>query len=163
MTTQLDAQLANLRDIGGQFLGLLDGMDYCLDWKPVPESWSARQVIYHLLDTPRGGIHAVLRGILSGDVKEFEIFADQDNITPERMIYDFDEVRGDIDRFFLQMEEVILAAGEEDFEGKSALAHLRSRGVDEERTVLRVLERPFNAHWREHLAQIQELRDALGM
>ena len=162
LTAQRDAQLENVRLISDQLLGLLDGMDYCLDWKPEPDAWSARQVIYHLLDTPPGGIHLVVRGILSGDIEEFEIFADRDNMTPERMVYDMDQIGEDIRQFFSRMEEA-LALADDDSMGKSALAHLRSRGADEVRTVLQVLERPFDAHWREHLTQLQELRDALGM
>ena len=163
MINRKDTHLGNVRSIQGELLGLLDGMDYCLDWKPDPSSWSPRQVVYHILDSPPGGIHQVVWGILSGDLDEFDLWADLDNMTPDRSAYDLDQIREDIVDFIQAMGEALEAADEEDFEEKSILAHLKSRGVDEQRTLQMILERIFDGHWRKHLAQIRELRDGLGM
>jgi hypothetical protein len=163
MTSQKEAHLATVHSIQDELLQLLDGMDYCLDWKPDSSAWSAREVVYHLLDTPPGGVHRVLLGILSGQLKEYDLWADRSNMTPERLAYDAEQVRVDIGRFFRSMEEAMLLAAEADFEGRSVLVHLKTRGLDEPRTVQNLLEGLFARHWGAHLVQIRELRGALGL
>lgn len=163
MTSRKDDNQTKVSAMRSELLGLLNGMDYCLDWKPEPSAWSARQVVYHILDTPTGGIHEVVWGMLSGEIAEFEIWADRDNATAERMRYDLEQIRKDIEEFFNELGEAVESAVDEDFDEKSALAHLRSRGVSEDRTVQELLDRAFEGHWREHLAQINDLRDSLGM
>ncbi len=163
MTSRVDEHRENVRGIGAELDQLLEGMDYCLDWKPDPSAWSARQVVYHLLETPPGGIHQVIWGVLAGDLSDFELWADVDNMTPERMGYDIEQLREDIEEFFRRMVEVFEAVTEEDLDEKSAVAHLRSRRLDEERTVQMLLEGLFARHWREHLRQIRELRESLGV
>ena len=163
MTSQKEINQSMVTGIRSELLGLVEGLDYCLDWKPDPSDWSVRQVVYHILDTPAGGIHEVVWGILSGELTEFEIWADLDNITAERMAYDLDQIREDIGEFFHELDQAIESATEEDFDEKAALAHLRSRGLDEDRTVQELLDRAFEGHWRGHLTQISELKDALGM
>jgi len=111
----------------------------------------------------RGGIPKILGGILSGELEEFEIVADLDNMTPGRQSNDLDDVRQDISAYFRAMEEALESAAETGFDEKSALVHLRSRGAHEQRTAQEVLDRAFSGHWGGHLAQIRELRDALGL
>ena len=163
MTSQKDTHLENVQGIQSELLELLDGMDYCLDWKPEPSAWSARQVVYHLLDTPPRGFHEVLWGILSGDLAEFELWSDQDYVNPDRLGYDLEQLREDLDEFFQGMREALETATEEDFEERSVMVHQRNQGWDEVRTAQSLLEGLFARHWREHLTQIGELRDALGM
>jgi hypothetical protein len=52
---------------------------------------------------------------------------------------------------------------DEDLEGKKVMMHQRTRGVDEERTLNAILERTLNGHIRDHLTQIQAIRDALAI
>ena len=163
MTSQRDAHLENSRSIQAELLQNLDGMDYCLDWKPEPSAWSTREVVYHLLDTPPGGVHRVLRGIISGDLAEYDLWADQSNMTAEQRGYDLEQVRHDIGEFFRGMEAALESASDADLSSKVIVAHLRSRGVDDERTAQVLLERGFDRHWREHLEQIRTLRESLGM
>ncbi len=163
MTSGKDAYIAKTRDLESELLDILDGMDYCLDWKPEPSAWSARQLVYHLLDTPPGGIPQVLKGVLSGELREYEIWADRDNMTPERMVYDLGQMRDDLGGYFGAMREALSTASDGDLDAKSALAHLRSRDVDAERTVRELLDRVLDGHWREHLDQMRQLRDDLGM
>ena len=163
MTTERDAYVAKVQELESELWDILDGMDYCLDWKPEPSAWSARQLVYHLLDTPPGGIPQVLSGILSGELREYEIWADRDNMTPERMGYDLEQLREDLGGYFGAMREALHAASDEDLDARSALAHLRSRDVDAERTARELLDRVLDGHWREHLDQMRGLRDALGM
>jgi len=163
LTSRRDGHLGEIRAIRAQLLDLLDGMDYCLDWKPDDASWCVREVVYHLLDTPPGGIHSVLRGIISGELDEFELWSDRDNMTPERQGYYLESLVEDIDSLFQEVERTLGSATDVDLSGKSAMVHQRNRGWDEPRTVEALLEGLFVRHWTEHLGQIRELRDSLGM
>ncbi len=163
MTSRRDENQRKISGIRSQLVALLDGMDYCLDWKADPSAWSPRQVVYHILDTPMGGIHKIVKGMLSGEIAEFEIRSDLDNMTPERMAYDIDQVRVDIEAFIDELDAAVESATDEELDGKSALLHIPSRGVDETRTVQELLDRAFEGHWTGHLAQINDIRDALGM
>ncbi len=163
MTNSKDTHLANIRGIGDDLLRLLDGMEYCLDWKPDAESWSPREVVYHLLETPAGGLHDLIQGVLSGARKEFDLVPDRSNMTAERMAKDLEEVRRDINTVLRGLDEAVSAAGEQELSEKPVLAHLKARGRDEERTVDMLLEGLFARHWCGHLDQIRELRESLGM
>lgn len=163
MTTQRETHLADIRSIRAEILAVLDGMDYCLDWKPDPESWSARESVYHLVDTPSGGLHRLIAGILSGQILEFVLTPDLNNMTPQRQSQDMAQVVQDITLVLDGLEAAVSGASDDDLNGKSALAHLTARGVDEPRTPKMLLEGLFARHWREHLAQLQDLRDTLGM
>ena len=158
-----DVRLDNLNTARDQLLDLLSGMDYCLDWKPEPADWSARQATYHLLDTPPGGIHQVLEGAISGELEDFEISSGADNITPERSIYDLEQILEDVDRFFTAAQEALEAAGDLDLQEKSVLARDRASGVDHGFTLGAFWDTMFGAHWNDHLEQIRRLREALGM
>ena len=163
MPSRKDANLENVLSIRAELLALLDGMDYCLDWKADASEWSVRQVVYHILDTPAGGIPKILGGMLSGKLEEFEIVSDLDNMTPARQSNDLEVVRQDISDYFQAMQEALDSATERDFDEKTALVHLRSQGAHEQRTAQELLDRAFNRHWSGHLAQIRELRDALAL
>lgn len=163
MTSQKETHLEDVRSIQVELAQLLEGMDYCLDWKPDANTWSVREVVYHLLDTPPGGVGRVLRGTIAGTLEEYDLWADLSNMTPERQSYDMAQVRHDIDRFFQGLTEAVALAAEEDFERRSVLVHNKSRGTDEPRTVKMLLERGFARHWREHLIQLGGLRESLGI
>ena len=163
MSSQRDAHLETIRAVKAELTQILDGMDYCLDWKPEDNVWSAREVVYHLLDTPPGGLHRVVRGMFAGTLKAYDLWADLSNLTPERQGYDMAQVKQDIDRFFQGMDEAFSLASEEDFEGRSVLVHNKTRGVNELRTARMLLERGFGRHWREHLDQLRTLRESLGV
>ena len=161
MTSRKQGHQDNAGTIHAELLKVLEGMDYCLDWKLQESDWSAREVVYHLLDTPPGGAHAVVRGTVSGEITEYEIWSDLTNMTAERAGHDMDQITDNIGDFFGQMTEAVGAAAEEDLDGKSVLVHQRTWETDEKRTLEDVLA-GFDRHWRNHLSQIKELRDALG-
>jgi hypothetical protein len=48
-------------------------------------------------------------------------------------------------------------------EEKKVMMHQKTRSVDEERTLNALLDRTLNGHMRDHLAQLQELRDILAI
>ena len=43
------------------------------------------------------------------------------------------------------------------------MMHQKTRNVDEERSINAILERTLNGHIREHLVQLQALREALAI
>lgn len=163
MASTVDSHLAAVHEVRQRLLDSLKGMDYCLDWKPEPSAWSTRQVVYHLLDTPPGGLASVATGVISGDLTEYDLWADLDNMTPERQTYDLKRVLQDINGFFQDMEKALAAVNDQDLAQKKAVVHNRTRGTDDERTVGDILERGFGGHWAEHLEQLQELRESLGV
>ncbi len=163
MTTQRDAHIQTIRAIREDLLAALDGMDYCLDWKPEADSWSAREVVYHLVDTPMGGLHTIIGGILDGSIVEFDVTPDYTNVTLERLGYDIDRVRGDLTAVLDGLEKAVGDVDDAALDGRRALAHLTARGEDQERTPEMLLTGLFARHWREHLGQLRELREILGM
>lgn len=163
MASTLDSQRAAISETQTRLLHLLEGMDYCLDWKADPSDWSARQVVYHLLDTPPGGLISVVRGMISGDLTEYDLWADLDNVTPERQTHDLDRVLQDINAFFSSMQETLAGADGLDLTEMRAVVHNKTRGTDDERTAVEILERGFGGHWAGHLEQLQELRESLGV
>ena len=163
MASGKESHLQKTQTVRDELLGLMEGMDYCLDWKPDSSSWSARQVVYHVLDTPPGGINQMLWGVLSGELKEIDLWANRDNVTPDRVSYDVEQIREDITEFFKDMEEALESASSHDLEEKSVLIHFKSRDADEERTLQAMLEASLDRHWQEHLSQIRELRESLGV
>jgi hypothetical protein len=138
-------------------------MGYCLDWKQDTDEWSARELVYHVLDTPSGGAHGLVKGIISGEISEYEIWSDLTNITPERTAYDLDQVNADIEAFFQSLDDSLSGISDADLQAKKVMMHQRTRGVDEERTLDAILERTLNVHMNDHLAQLQELREALAI
>ena len=163
MTTGKQAHSESARSLKSEFLAALDGMDYCLDWKQDPAEWSARETAYHILETPPGGVHALVTGILSGEIREYDLWSDLTNVTPERSEDDMDQVIADIDALFQGLDEALSGCSDEDLETKTAMMHQKTREVDEERTINTILERTLGAHIPEHLVQLRELRNALGL
>ncbi len=158
----LQTQQENLSALMAELLRLMEGMDYCLDWKPEDHDWSVREVVYHILDTPPGGIHTVVQGLIDGSISEYEIWSDRSNVTPERSAHDMEQILVDVRQFFGGLAESLSSAAEGDLESKLALMHQRTRDEHAERTLSGVLA-GFDRHWRGHLEQIAGLRNALGL
>ena len=161
--------LAVVRRLREELTGLLDGMDYCLDWKEGGgdggEGWCAREIIYHLVDTPDrdGGAGSVIAGVLAGARDEVTILPDANDITPARRAADIEEVRAAALGVLGRAEDAIAAAAEGDFEGRCALTHLPARGIHESRTAQSFIDGTLARHWGEHLAQLRGVRAAMGM
>ena len=163
MTNHRDAHLEKIRGIRRQIFANLEGMDYCLDWKPDADSWSVRVVVYHLVDTPEGGLHTLISGMLSGQTKEFDLTPDLNNMNPERQTLDLNRVRLDVAQVLDGLEAAVSAANDEGIATITVLAHLKARGIDEERTPQMLLEGLFARHWQDHADQLRELRETLGI
>ena len=179
--------LAVVRRLREELTSLLDGMDYCLDWKEGGDGgagigdggvgsggnagsgdgggWCAREIIYHLVDTPDrdGGAGSVIAGVLAGTRAEVTILPDANNITPARRAADIDAVRAAALDALQRAEDAIAAAGDGDFEGRTAFTHLPARGIHETRTAQSFIDGTLARHWGEHLAQLRGVRAALGM
>lgn len=162
MTSAKDSLSELARSVQTRLMELLDGMDYCLDWKDQEDSWSVRQVVYHLLDTPQGGLSGVLKGVLSGELAEYDLWADLDNITPQRMENDLDTIRQEVDRLFSELAAALASATDQDLFEKTVVIHLKSRGEDIQRTADELLRRGLEGHWQGHLEQLLEVRESLG-
>ncbi len=160
--TTIQIQRDNADSLYAALLELLEGMNYCLDWKPDEADWSAREIVYHLLDTPPGGMATVVKGIVSGEITEYEIWSDRSNVTEARATLDLAEIESDIAGFFDTFTAALEAANDADLQGRRVMMHQRTRGQDEERTLETALA-GFDRHWRAHLEQLGELRDALGL
>ena len=157
----IESQRENADSLRQALLELLDGMNYCLDWKPEESDWSAREIVYHVIDTPPGGMASVVRDIVSGKITEYEIWSDRTNVTGNRATLDMEEVEADIAAFFGVFSAALATATDDDLQSRRVLMHQRTRGQDEDRTLETALA-GFDRHWRGHLEQLRELRSALG-
>lgn len=156
-----ETNLATVRRVRDELTGLLEGMDYCLDWKD-GDNWCAREVLYHLVDTPEGGIGSVIAGVLAGVRDEVTILPDANNMTPERMAADIDEAMAGPLSILQTAEDAIAAASDADFASKTALAHLPHRDIHEMRTAQSFID-GLERHWGEHLNQLRAIRETLGV
>ena len=156
-----DENLATVRRVREELTTLLDGMDYCLDWKD-GDGWCAREVLYHLVDTPEGGIGSVIAGVLDGSRDEVTILPDANNMTPERMAADIGDTLAGPLSILQTAEDAIANAADADFEERTALAHLPHRSIHETRPAQSFID-GLERHWGEHLGQLRAIREALGM
>ena len=158
--------LATVRRIRAELTALLDGMDYCLDWKAgdnrSSDQWSAREVLYHLVDTPEGGIGSVIAGVLDGSLAEVTILPDISNLTPARMTADIAGALAGPLSILQTAENAIANAADADFQSRTALAHLPHREIHEIRPAQSFID-GLERHWGEHLDQLRQIREALGM
>ena len=117
-----DENLATVSRIRAELTALLDGMDYCLDWKD-GDGWCAREILYHLVDTPEGGVGSSIAGVLDGSRTEITILPDINNMNPERMAAEPAEALAGVLAILQTAEEAIAAAAADDFEQRTTLAH----------------------------------------
>ena len=163
MTSQKDAYLEAIDSYEKELERLLDGIDYCFDWRPEEGEWSAREVIYHMLHSPVGGVHSAVKGMLSGQPETVNLIADETHLTPERQERDLDGVRQDISELLSGLREAVTSASEEDLDNAEAPVYLSRTGATEPRTARTMVERIFVNHWKSHLEQIAALRESLGL
>ena len=160
--TTIEDQRNHVAQLRSGLLDLLNGMDYCLDWKPGEDDWSAREIVYHLLDTPPGGNAALVQEIIAGEINEYEIWSDRTNVTDGRATSDMVEIASAISSFFERFDAALAGANDEDLQARRVVMHQRTRGEDVERTLDEILS-GIARHWQGHLDQLAEVRDALGL
>ena len=163
MTSRRDSLLGEVQEVRIELTRLLEGMDYSFDWKPEEEEWSAREVVYHLVNTPPDGIHTVLQQTLKGAIEEFSISAGLTNLTPERRESDLTHALGGAQEMISAIEEALSSTTDAELEERTVIRRSADQGDTEERTARVLVEGLFLRHWREHLGQLAALRDALGL
>ena len=163
MTTQMDAFLHEIQDIRSEIKRLLEGIDYCFDWKPEDEEWSARETAYHIVDTPPGGIHIALQQILDGSTRELSITSSLTNLTPERQGKDVDQVGEEVEAVLAGLEKTLRSTTDGQLAGTRVALHLITHSTTEELTAQEFISSAVIRHWRVHLSQIAGLREMLGL
>ena len=155
--------LVAIRTLKQDLTDVLDGMDNCLDWKNDPNSWSAREVIYHLIDTPAEGMDFLLRRALKTEGEAFELVPDINNMSEVRLLNDIEQVKADILNILDNLELIITDASWEELTEKTIVVDLVAQGTNEERTVLNLLQGLFIKHWSQHVIQLKNTRASLGL
>ena len=163
MTTLKQSILDSAKEVQRELDVMLEGMDYCLDWKPDDEEWSAREVLWHVLEDPEGGIPRTVEGILDGSRTEVTIIADETHLNDERQAMDMDQIRAALSEYFDTLDSVLADASDEDIAGKAASCWFPLRNHREDRTAQNLLEGLFLNHWRDHVGQLKEIREGLGL
>ena len=159
--TTIHIQRENIESLRASLVESLNGMDYCLDWKSDDSDWSAREIVYHLLDTPPGGNAELVRKIVSGEIAEYEIWSDRTNVTEARSNLDMEEIESDISAFFELFDAALAAASDNDLQGLRVVMHQRTRGEDVERTLEEALT-GIDRHWRGHMEQLRGVEGSAG-
>ena len=59
MTTLKQSILDSAKELQQELDTLLEGMDYCLDWKQDDDEWSPRELLWHILEDPEVTIGAL--------------------------------------------------------------------------------------------------------
>ena len=155
--------LVAIRTLKRDLTDVLDGMDNCLDWKKDPDSWSAREVIYHLIDTPAQGMDLLVHRILKTEGEVFELVPGISNMSEVRLLNNIEQVKADIFNILDNLELIITDASWEELIEKTIVVDLVSQGTNEERTVLNLLQGLFIRHWSQHVIQLKNTRSSLGL
>ena len=162
MTGKELTHLENIRAIRNRMLNVLSGMDACIDETTQNESWSTREIIYHLSDTPPGGLGALFQGMISNSVLEFDLTPDLTNVTSEREKTTLEDGIADLTTILDQIESVVSDATPEILEDTTIICHHLSRQTDEVRSLENLLRGLFARHWIAHLEQLELLKCELG-
>jgi len=155
--------LVAIRTLKQDLTDVLDGMDNCLDWKKDPDSWSAREVIYHLIDTPAEGMDLLVHRILKTEGEVFELVPGISNMSEVRLLNNIEQVKADIFNILDNLELIITDASWEELTEKTIVVDLVAQCTNEERTILNLLQGLFIRHWSQHVIQLKNTRSSLGL
>ena len=163
MPTLKQSILDSAKELQQELDSVLEGMDYCLDWKQDDDEWSPREVLWHILEDPERGIPNTVGGILDGSLTEITIIADETHLNDERQAMDMDQIRASLTDYFTTLDSVLADASDEDIANKAASCWFPRRNHREDRTAQNLLEGLFLNHWRDHLGQLRHIREGLGL
>lgn len=163
MTTLKQSILDSAKVLQKDLDALLEGMDYCLDWKQNDDEWSAREILWHVLEDPEGGIPCTVERILDGSLTELTIIPDETHLNGERQDMDMGQIKAALSEYFQTLEEVLADATDEDISGKATSCWFPLRNHREDRTAQNLMEGLFLNHWRDHLGQLGQIRADLGL
>jgi hypothetical protein len=150
------------------YLAILDSFIICLssilernkndvDSCPDETSWSIRQHIYHLLDTPTGGIHSIMTTVKTNPKELLVIIPDLDNITEADQKKTSLEIQTDLINYSKLFHSCLSLYSEEDLDQIIIQTSLPKRGIIEGRTPRSLLDRLFVSHWSEHISDLLKL------
>jgi ElaB/YqjD/DUF883 family membrane-anchored ribosome-binding protein len=163
MTTQRDSFLQDAQSIRRELDRLLEGLESHLDAKPNDEEWSAREIIYHIVETPEEGIHTAVRRTLEGSIQELPMTANLTNLTTERQNKDLTGIRMDVEAVLTGVERALTSTTDAELEERKTVFHSILRDVKEDRTAHQLTAGYFVRHWRDHIGQLAALRETLGL
>ncbi len=163
MTTLKESILQSAKEVQEELGIVLEGMDYCLDWKPNDDEWSAREVLWHILEDPEGGIPKAVQGIVQGSLPELTIIADETHLNTERQAMDLDQIRGALKEYFATLENVLGDSTDAQLRDSTTSCWFPLRNHREDRSAQNLLEGLLLNHWRDHVGQLRDLRAELGM
>ena len=157
MTSKVPTHLENLKLIRDRMIDVLSGMETFMDVTTHSESWSIRDIIYHLSDTPTGGLGELFQGMLSSTVLEFDLTPDLTNVTPDREKTTLEDGISDLICILDTIESVVSKTTPEILENTTIICHHLSRKTDEVRSLENLLRGLFARHWIAHLDQLEIL------
>ena len=163
MTTQRDSFLQDTQSIRRELDRLLEGLESHLDSKPNDEEWSAREIIYHMVETPEEGIHIAVQRTLEGSIQVLPMIANLTNLTSERQSKALADIRMDVEAVLSGMEGALTSTTDAELEERKTVFHSILRNVKEDRSAYQLTAGYFVRHWRDHIGQLATLREALGL
>jgi hypothetical protein len=155
--------LSIVNELENGFKATLSGMDYCARWKSSPNEWSAMDVLYHLLDTPHGGLATSVGQVLDGKSSEISISWGDIGVAAEKQSKDLAPVTELLLERLSQMGHLLQSTSDEVLAKTAVTVRFLNRDRVEQVTLLAFLNRYFVNHWRSHLAQVQTIKDILGI
>ncbi|MFL2644310.1 MAG: hypothetical protein ACJ0KI_01385 [Dehalococcoidia bacterium] len=133
---------------------------YCDLDKPLgKDGWSLRQHIYHLIDTPIGGLHTGLEQAMSIPDFILEIIPDLDNLNEERRVFNHIEILKDLDNYSYAFHKVLASYNQSKLDTIIIETSFPKRGFKEDRSARTLLDRLFVRHWSEHLYDMTNLNN----
>ena len=146
------------RDLGKS----IEGMDCHIDNKVYVGEWSVREVLWHILEDPEGGLPKAVELIIDGTLPELTIVADETHLTPERESMDLSEIRQEIREYFRRLEAVLSEASDGQISRITTSCWFPLKNYREDRTSEALLEGLFLRHWSDHVKQLRALQLAFS-
>ena len=131
----------------------LDGMDYCLDWRPQPGEWSAREIVSHLLRHGHA-LNQAVRQALHGDTPTWEPPRGQPLLTPERREQEMAELLAEVDQSSIEALALLSSNVERQVLPEDSSCQPRLSGL---------VAAEYREHWPEHVRQLSQIRYSLGL
>jgi hypothetical protein len=151
-----------MEDAWQEFRHQLRTLDYSLDWKADPENpetWSARDIVSHLLGTPERNALAYLKHTLKPDGSVMPMEAGNPVRATERRAASLAQLLSQLEAQYQEMRRLVLEATPQRLEAKGLFL---GRSGNTEVSFLDRAYGSFHRHLREHTRQIQTLREELG-
>jgi hypothetical protein len=140
----------------------IEGMDCHIDNKLDIKNWSVREVLWHILEDPEGGMPKAVKSIINGTLPELTIVADETHLTSERQAMKLPAIRQEIRGYFRSLEEILSGVTDVQISRITTSCWFPVRNYREDRTSQALLEGLFLRHWNEHVKQLESLQLAFS-